>query len=59
MELALFLYLPAGEDPLFILETRVTWADHYRFGVEFKNLSLLEEGNRLQSFLRAQSLQHT
>jgi len=58
MELALFLYLPDGEDPLFILETRVAWADHCRFGVEFKKLSL-REGSRLQSFLRTQSFQHT
>lgn len=54
MELALFLYFPDGEDPLFILEARVVWADSRQFGVEFKKLSL-REGNRLRAFLRAQS----
>jgi hypothetical protein len=54
MELALFLYFPDGEDPLFILEARVAWADGCQFGVEFMKLSL-REGNRLHAFLRAQS----
>jgi len=55
MELALFLYLPDGEDPLFVLEACVVWANGCQFGVEFKKLSL-REGNRLHAFLRAQSL---
>jgi hypothetical protein len=58
MELALFLYLPDGEDPLFVLEARVVWSHGRQFGVEFKKLSL-REGNRLHAFLRAQSLQHS
>ncbi len=57
MELALFLYLPDGEDPLFVLEARVVWSHGRQFGVEFKKLSL-REGNRLHTFLRAQSLQY-
>lgn len=57
MELALFLYLPDGEDPLFVLEARVVWASGRQFGVEFKKLSL-REGNRLHAFLRSQSLQY-
>lgn len=54
MELTLFLYLPDGEDPLFVLESVVAWTGGRLFGVEFKKLSL-REGNRLQAFLRAQS----
>ena len=55
MELTMFLYLPDGNDPLFILETSVAWAAGSLFGVEFKKLSV-REGNRLHSFLRAQSV---
>ena len=54
MELTMFLYLPDGNDPLFILEATVAWAVGRLFGVEFKKLSL-REGSRLQSFLRTQS----
>jgi hypothetical protein len=53
MELALFLYLPDGEDPLFVLEARVAWTRGCQFGVEFTKLSI-REGNRLQLFIRAQ-----
>ncbi len=52
MELALFLYLPDDEDPLFVLEARVAWTGGRQFGVEFKKQSL-REGIRLHSFLRA------
>lgn len=55
MELTMFLYLPDGNDPLFVLETNVTWSTGNVFGVEFKKLSLREE-NRLHSFLRTQSV---
>jgi len=54
MELTMFLYLPDGNDPLFVLEANVAWSAGSLFGVEFKKLSL-REGNRLHSFLRAQS----
>ena len=54
MELTMFLYLPDGNDPLFVLETNVAWSEGSLFGVEFKQLSL-REGNRLHSFLRAQA----
>ncbi len=53
MELALFLYLPDGEDPLFVLEARVVWTRGCQFGVEFMKLSI-REGNRLHLFLRSQ-----
>lgn len=55
MELTMFLYLPDGNDPLFVLETSVAWTTGSLFGVTFKKLSL-REGNRLRSFLRAQSV---
>ncbi len=54
-ELTMFLYLPDGNDPLFVLETNVAWVSGHLFGVEFKKLSL-REGNRLQSFLSTQSV---
>jgi CBS domain-containing protein len=52
-ELTLFLYLPDGADPLFVLETTVTWAKGSLFGLQFQKLSL-REGNRLQAFIQAQ-----
>ncbi len=54
MELTMFLYLPDGKDPLFVLEANVAWVTGYLFGVEFKKLCL-REGNRLHSFLRTQT----
>lgn len=56
MELTLFLYLPDGDDPLFVLEACVAWTSGRQFGVEFKKLSL-REGKRLRTFLLAQSRQ--
>ena len=50
MELAIFLYLPDGKDPLFVMETRVAWTSGRRFGVEILKISL-REGNRLRHFL--------
>jgi hypothetical protein len=54
MELSLLLYLPDGDDPLFVLEANVAWASVNQFGVEFKKLNL-REANRLRSFLQARS----
>ena len=51
MELILFLYLPDGQDPLFIVEARVAWSSGHRFGVRFLKMDL-RELNRLQHFLR-------
>jgi hypothetical protein len=56
MELTLLLYLPDGEDPLFILEARVAWIGGRQFGVEIMKRSL-QEGDRLHAFLRTQSVQ--
>jgi hypothetical protein len=52
MELTLFLYLPDGRDPLFVMEARVAWAVRRQFGVRFLRMDLRER-NRLHSFLRA------
>ena len=50
MELALFLYLPDGKDPLFVMETKVAWTSGRQFGVEIRDMGL-REGNRLRHFL--------
>lgn len=54
MELTMFLYLPDGNDPLFVLEADVAWTSGNLFGVEFKKMCL-REGNRLHAFLRSQT----
>ena len=56
MEMTLFLYLPNGDDPLFVLEACVAWANGRQFGVKFKKVSL-REGSRLHAFLLAQNVQ--
>jgi len=50
MELTIFLYLPDGQDPLFVMETRVAWTSGRRFGVELLKMNLRER-NRLRYFL--------
>jgi len=50
MELMIFLYLPDGQDPLFVMETRVAWTSGRRFGVEILKMNLRER-NRLRYFL--------
>ena len=52
MEMTLFVYLPDGQDPLFVLETRVAWSAGHRFGVEILKMNLRER-NRLRYFLSA------
>ncbi len=49
-ELTLFLYLPDGQDPLFVMEATVAWTAGHRFGVELRTVSLRER-NRLRYFL--------
>lgn len=53
MELTIFLYLPDGQDPLFVMETKVAWASGRRFGVEILKMNLRER-NRLSHFLASQ-----
>ena len=50
MELALFVDLPGVEEPLCIAQSRVSWVEGRRFGVELGSLKL-EEKNHLQFFL--------
>ena len=52
MELTIFLYLPDGQDPLFVMEARVAWTSGRRFGVEILKMTLRER-NRLCYFLRS------
>ena len=52
MELTIFLYLPDGQDPLFVMEAKVAWASGHRFGVEILKMNLRER-NRLRYFLRS------
>ena len=51
LELMIFLYLP-GQDPLFVMETRVAWSSGGQFGVEILKMSLREQ-NRLRYFLHS------
>ncbi|HJS66847.1 MAG TPA: PilZ domain-containing protein [Nitrospiraceae bacterium] len=51
-ELTIFLYLPDGKDPLFVMEAKVAWASGRRFGVEILKMNLREH-NRLRHFLRS------
>lgn len=55
MELTLFLYLLDDEEPLFVSEATVAWTTGSLFGVEVKEVSL-QDGDRMLSFLRAQSI---
>ncbi len=51
-ELTIFLYLPDGQDPLFVMEAKVAWASGHRFGVEILKMNLRER-NRLRYFLHS------
>lgn len=51
-ELIIFLYLPDGQDPLFVMEARVAWVSGRRFGVEILKMNLRER-NRLRYFLHS------
>lgn len=50
MELALFVDLPGVEEPLCIAQSRVSWVEGRRFGLELGTLKL-EEQNHLRFFL--------
>jgi hypothetical protein len=49
MEVALFIDLPGLKEPLYVAQSRVSWAAGYRFGVELGPLKL-EEKKHLQFF---------
>ena len=50
MEMALFVDLPGLEEPLCIAQSRVSWVEGRRFGVELGPMKL-EEEKHLQFFL--------
>jgi len=50
LDMTLFLYLPDGRDPLFILSAKVAWSKGHHFGVEVLKTNLRER-NRLRYFL--------
>ena len=52
LEMTLFLYLPDGRDPLFVLSAKVAWSKGHEFGVEILRLNVRER-NRLRYFLRS------
>ncbi|HET9606469.1 MAG TPA: PilZ domain-containing protein [Nitrospira sp.] len=50
LEMTLFLYLPDGRDPLFVLSAKVAWSKGHEFGVEILKMNVRER-NRLRYFL--------
>jgi hypothetical protein len=56
LEMTLFLYLPDGHDPLFVLSAKVAWSRGHEFGVEILKMNVREH-NRLRYFLSS-NLQH-
>ena len=50
LEMTLFLYLPDGQDPLFVLSAKVAWSKGHQFGAEILKMNLRER-NRLRYFL--------
>ena len=57
LEMTLFLYLPDGRDPMFVLSAKVAWSHGRQFGVEILKLNLRER-NRLRYFLSSNLQQH-
>lgn len=50
LEITLFVYLPDGGDPLFVLSARVAWSKGHQFGAEILKMNVRER-NRLRYFL--------
>jgi hypothetical protein len=50
LEMTLFLYLPDGRDPLFVLSAKVAWCRGREFGAEIVKMNV-RECNRLRYFL--------
>ena len=48
--MTLFVFLPDGRDPLFILSAKVVWSKGHEFGIEILKMNLREH-NRLRYFL--------
>lgn len=55
MELTVFLYLPDGDEPLFVLEGRVAWSTGTHFGVVLDELCV-GDGERMRAFLHTQAV---
>jgi PilZ domain len=50
MKVTLSIDLPGMEKPFTVIQSRVSWVEGYRFGVEMKTLTL-EEKNHLRFYL--------
>ena len=50
LEMTLFLYVPDGRDPLFVMNASVAWSAGHQFGVEILKMNLRER-NRLRYFI--------
>lgn len=50
LDMTLFMYLPDGRDPLFVLSAKVAWSKGCEFGAEIVKMNLRER-NRLRYFL--------
>ena len=57
LEMTLFLYLPDGQDPLFVLSAEVAWSKGHQFGIEILKMNVRER-NRLRYFLSSSLHQH-
>jgi PilZ domain-containing protein len=55
LDMTLFLYLPDGGDPLFVLSAKVAWSRGHEFGVEILQMNVRER-NRLRYFLSSNLL---
>ena len=57
LEMTLFLYLPDGHDPLFVLSATVAWSQGHEFGAEILKMNMRER-NRLRYFISSNLQQH-
>lgn len=55
MELALFVDIPGGEEPICVVQSRVSWVEGRRFGVELGAMKL-EDMNHLRCFMQDGSI---
>ena len=55
--MTLFLYLPDGQDPLFVLSAEVVWSKGHEFGIQILKMNVRER-NRLRYFLSSSLYQH-
>lgn len=55
MELALFVDIPGGEEPICVVQSRVSWVEGRRFGVKLEAMKL-EDMNHLRCFMQDGSI---